>query len=58
MDMTAGTWSVRSLYRGDSLVPESKELSAFKLDLVGVREVRWVGASTELAGFLEKGILS
>jgi hypothetical protein len=28
----------------------SKELSKYKLDLVGVQEVRWKGGGTELAG--------
>jgi hypothetical protein len=31
-------------------VTVSKELSKYKLDLVGVQEVRWEGGDTELAG--------
>jgi hypothetical protein len=41
------TWSVRSLYRADSLVTVSKEPSKYKLDLVGVQEVRWEGGGTK-----------
>jgi hypothetical protein len=44
------TWNVRSLYRAGSLVTVSKKLSKYKLDLVGVREVRWDGGDTEPAG--------
>jgi hypothetical protein len=33
-----------------SLVTVSKELSKYKLHLVGVQEVRWEGGDTELAG--------
>jgi hypothetical protein len=40
MDIRFGTWNVRSLYRADSLVTVSKEPSEYKLDLVGVKEVR------------------
>jgi exonuclease III len=50
MDMRFGTWNVRSLYRAGSLVTVSKELSEYKLDLVGVQEVRWEGGGTEPAG--------
>jgi exonuclease III len=39
--MRFGTWSVRSLYRSGSLTTASKELATYKLDLVGVQEVRW-----------------
>jgi hypothetical protein len=42
-----------------SLVTVSKELSKYKLDLVGVQEVRWEGGGTEPAGeytfFYRKG---
>jgi hypothetical protein len=50
MDMGFGAWNVRSLYRAGSLVIISKELSKYKLDLVGVEEVRWEGSGTEPAG--------
>jgi hypothetical protein len=36
MDVRIGTWNVRSLYRADSLVTVSREISKYKLDLVGV----------------------
>jgi exonuclease III len=48
--MRLGTWNVRSLYRAGSLVTISKELSKYRLDLVGVQEVRWEGGGTEGAG--------
>jgi hypothetical protein len=37
---------VRSLYRAGSLVTVSSELSRYRLDLVGVQEVRWEGSAT------------
>jgi hypothetical protein len=43
MDMRLGIWNIRSLYMAGSLVTVSKELSKYKLDLVGVQEVRWEG---------------
>jgi len=36
-----GTWNVRSLYRSGSLTMAARELSRYRLDLVGVQEVRW-----------------
>jgi exonuclease III len=39
--MRFGTWNVRSLYRADSLKSVARELGKYKLDLVGVQEVRW-----------------
>jgi hypothetical protein len=42
--------NVRSLYRTGSLVTVSRELAKYKLDLVGVQEVRWEGGGTETAG--------
>jgi hypothetical protein len=35
--MRLGTWNVRSLYRAGLLVTVSKELSKYRLDLVGCR---------------------
>ena len=35
------TWNVRSLYRAGSLTAAARELARYKLDLVGVQEVRW-----------------
>jgi hypothetical protein len=49
MDIRLGTWNVRSSYRAGSLVTVSKELSKYRLDLVGVQEVRWEGGGTKPA---------
>jgi hypothetical protein len=60
MDVRFGTWNVRSLCRAGSLVTVSKELSKYKLHLVGVQEVRLEGGGTKLAGectfFYRKGM--
>jgi len=41
-DMRLGTCNVRRLYRSDSLTAAaSRELARYKLDLEGVREVKW-----------------
>jgi hypothetical protein len=50
MDMSFGTWNIRSVWRAGSLLTISEELSKYKLDLVGVQGVRWEGCGTELAG--------
>jgi exonuclease III len=50
MDMRFGTWNVRSMYRAGSLRAVAQEISKYKLDLVGVQEVRWGGGGTETAG--------
>jgi len=39
--MRFGTWNVRSLYRADPLTAAARELARYKLNLVGVQEVRW-----------------
>ena len=39
--MKLGTWNVRSLYREGSLKAAARELARYKLDVVGVQEVRW-----------------
>jgi hypothetical protein len=41
MDMRFGTWKARSLYRAGSLITVVEEISKYKLDLMGVQEVRW-----------------
>jgi exonuclease III len=46
MDMRFGTWNVRSLYRAGSLMTVAKEVSKYKLDLVGVQEFRWETGGT------------
>jgi exonuclease III len=50
MDMRFGTWNIRSLYRVGTLMLVSRELSRYRLDLVGVQEVRWEGSGTAPAG--------
>jgi hypothetical protein len=45
-DILVGTWNVRSLYRAGSLMTVAKELARYKLDLVGVQEVRWDKGAT------------
>jgi exonuclease III len=50
MDMRFGTWNVRSMYTAGSLLTVAKEISKYKLDLVGVQEVRWDRGGTEPAG--------
>ena len=48
--MKIGTWNVRSLYRSGSLKPAARELARYKLDVVGVQEVRWDKGCTEGEG--------
>jgi hypothetical protein len=43
-------WNVRSLSRSGSLKTVSGELAKYKLDLVGVQEVKWDKGGTEPAG--------
>jgi exonuclease III len=50
MDMRFGTWNVRSMHRTGLLRTVTEEVSKYKLDLLGVQEVRWDGGGTELAG--------
>jgi hypothetical protein len=50
MDMRFSTWNVRSMYRAGSLWAAAEEIWKYKLDLVGVQEVRWDGGGTEPAG--------
>ena len=49
-DILLGTWNVRSLYRAGSLMAAARELARYKLDLVGVQEVRWDKGGTVRAG--------
>jgi len=48
--MKIGTWNVRSLYRAGSLKGAARELARYKLDVVGVQEVRWNKGGTVRAG--------
>jgi exonuclease III len=49
MDMRFGTWNVKSMYRGGSLRVVGEEISRYKLDLVGLQEVRWDRGGTDPA---------
>jgi hypothetical protein len=49
-DIDLGTWTVRSLYRAGSLMAVARELARYKLDLVGVQEVRWDKGGTVREG--------
>jgi len=48
--MKTGTWNIRSLYRAGSLKATARELGRYKLDVVGVQEVRWDKRGTVRAG--------
>jgi hypothetical protein len=48
--MRFGTWTVKSFYGARSPVRVSKELSKYKLDLMGVQEIRQEGGGTKQAG--------
>jgi len=50
--MKIGTWNVRSLYRAGSLKAAARELARYKLDVVGVQEVRW-----DKGGTVKQGIM-
>ena len=49
-EMKLGTWNVRSFYRAGSLKAAARELARYKLDVVGVQEVRWDKEGTVRAG--------
>jgi exonuclease III len=48
-DMIFGTWNVRSLYRVGAIKSVVGELEKYKLDLVGIQEVRWEGEGYQAA---------
>jgi len=48
--MRFGTRSVRNLYSSDSLTAAAREVSRYKLDFVGVQEVRWKKGGTVRVG--------
>jgi hypothetical protein len=50
LDIRFGTWNVRRRYRAGSLRAVAEENLNYKLDLVGVQEVRWNKSDTEPAG--------
>ena len=39
--MRFGTWNFRRLYRAGSIIAATIEIARYKLELVGVQEVRW-----------------
>jgi exonuclease III len=47
--MRFGTWNVKSLYRVGAIKSVVAELEKYKLDLVGVQEVRWEGDGYQTA---------
>jgi hypothetical protein len=50
MDIRFGTGNETSLWRASSLMTVTKEISKYKLDLVGVNKVRWDSGGTKAAG--------
>jgi exonuclease III len=48
-DMRFGTWNVRSLRRVGAIKSVVGELEKYKLDLVGIQEVRWEGEGYQTA---------
>jgi exonuclease III len=49
--MRFGTWNLRSLNRSGSLMTVARKLARYKLDLVGLQEVRWDKGCTVRAGY-------
>jgi exonuclease III len=47
--MIFGTWNVRSLCRVGAIKSVVGELEKYKLDLVGVQEVKWEGEGYQTA---------
>ena len=50
MDVRFGTWNVKSLYRAGVLGLVTSEIDKYRMDLVGVQEVRWKGIGTLESG--------
>ena len=46
MDMRFGMWNVRNLYRAGALGLVTSEIEKYRMDLVGVQEVKWEGSGT------------
>jgi hypothetical protein len=51
MEMRFGTWNFRSLCTVDAIKSVVGELEKYKLDLVGVQDVRWEGEGYQTAAF-------
>jgi hypothetical protein len=49
MDVRLGAWNARRSYKEGSLRAVGEDMSKYKLDLVGVKEVRCDGGGTEPA---------
>ena len=49
-EIKLGTWNVRNLYRAGSLKAAAREFVRYKLDVVGLQEVRWNKEGTVRAG--------
>jgi exonuclease III len=47
--MRFGTWDIRSFYRTYALKTVVRELGKYRLDFVGIQEVRWQKRDTERA---------
>jgi hypothetical protein len=47
--MIFGTWNVRNLCRVGAIKSVVGELEKYKLDLVGIQEVRWEGEGYQTA---------
>jgi hypothetical protein len=59
-EMRFGTWNIRSLCREGAIKSVLAKLERYKLDLVGVKEVRWEGEGYQTAIIhlsIEKGML-
>jgi hypothetical protein len=50
MNMRFGTWNIRGLCWVGFVIAVSKELTRYRLDLMGVQEIRWEGIGTAPAG--------
>jgi hypothetical protein len=48
--MIFGTWNVKSLCRVGAIKSVMGELEKYKLDLVGVQNIRWEGEGYQIAG--------
>jgi len=48
--MKIGTWNVRSFYTAGSFKTAVRELGRYKLDVVGVQDIRWDEGGTVRAG--------
>ena len=44
---TIGTWNVRTLSRCEKLEELSRELDRYRLDVIGLSEIRWLGTGEE-----------